>query len=201
MQWGTTLRNAWLDLIETTVGTSMKIRFLTGAMPANCAAAETGTLICEMTCPSNYFNAASGGAMEKTGTWSGTSVATGLIGYARFLNNAGSVVHGQATTSQALSLTTSASSAANSNVLTFTSTTGVYVGYGVYGVGIETGSTVLAVTSTTVTMSMASTAGVGSAARITFGDITGDTFINVVDITSVGQAIVFDEFSIVAPGA
>ncbi len=201
MQWGTTLRNAWLDLIETTIGTSMKIRMLTGDMPANCAAAETGTLICEITCPSSYFDPASGGIMAKSGSWSGTAVATGVIGYARFLNNAGSVVHSQAVVSQAISLTTSSSTAANSITLNFTDTAGVDVGAAVRGTGIQPGTTVLAITPTTVTISIASTAGVSSGARITFGDTSGDTFLNVVEITSIGQPIVVDEFSIIAPGA
>ncbi len=201
MQWGTTLRNAWLDLIETTIGTSMKIRLLTGDAPANCAASETGTLICQITCPSNYFNPASGGIMAKTGSWTGTASATGVIGYARFLDSAGSVVHGQAVVSKAISLLTSASTPANSITLTFTDTAGVDVGAAVRGTGIQPGTTVLAITSTTVTISIASTGGVSSGARITFGDTSGDTFLNVIDITSIGQPIVVDEFSMIAPGA
>ena len=201
MQWGTTLRNAWLDLIETTIGPGMKIRLLTGDAPANCAATETGTLICEITCPSNYFDAAVNGIMAKTGTWSGTASAIGVIGYARFLNNDGSVVHGQAVMSQAVSLLTSAATPANSITLTFASTAGVDVGAAVRGTGIQPGTTVLAVAPTTVTISIASTGGVASGARITFGDTSGDTYLNVIDITAVGQPIVFDEFSMIAPGA
>lgn len=201
MQWGNTLRNGWLDYIEATIGTAMKIRLLTGSAPANCAASETGTLICQITCPSNYFDAAVNGVMAKTGTWTGTASAIGVIGYARFLNNAGTVVHGQADVSKAMALLTSALTAANSNILNFSSTSGVIVGDSVRGTGISTGSTVLAVAATTVTLSIASTAGVANGARITFGDTSGDTFLNVIDITSVGQAITVDEFSMVAPGA
>lgn len=201
MQWGTTLRNAWLSLIESTIGASMKIRLLTGDAPANCAAAETGTLICEISCPSNYFNDPAGGIMVKTGSWSGAASATGVIGYARFLDSAGSVVHCQAVVSQAVSLLTTASTAASNNTLTFSSTAGVDVGAAVRGPGVQAGATVLAVTSTTVTISIASIGGVSSGARITIGDTSGDTFLNVVDITSIGQAIVVDEFSIIAPGA
>ena len=200
MQWGTTLRNAWLDLIETTIGTGMKIRLLTGPAPATCASAETGTLICQITCPSDYFEAAANGLKAKAGTWSGTAVATGVIGYVRFLNSAGTVVHGQGVVSQAMSLVTSSATLANSNTLNFSSTTGVLVGAAVRGVGVAVGSTVLAVTATTVVISLASTAGVSSGARITFGDTSGDTALNVIDITAIGQSIVFDEFSILAPG-
>lgn len=201
MQWETTLRNTWLSAIPTAVGTAMKIRLLTGPMPANCAASETGTLICQITCPSTYFGTPSGGIMAKTGTWSGTASAVGVISYARFLNNAGSTVFNQSEVSKAMSLLTSALTAVNGIILNFASTAGVEVGEGVRGTGIESGTVVLALTSTTVTISKASTAGVANGARITFGDTTGDTFLNVIDITSVGQSIIVDEFSIIAPGA
>ena len=200
MQWGTTVRNAICDVIESTIGTSMKIRLLTGDMPANPAATETGTLICEISCPSDYFAAASGGVKAKSGTWSGTSVATGIIGYARFMNSAGSTCHAQALVSKATALVTSASTPNNSVTLTFTSTTGVEVGDSVRGIGILEGATVLALTSTLVGLSMACPSGVASGARITFGDTSGDTLLNAIDITTVGFTITADEFSLVAPG-
>jgi hypothetical protein len=66
-------------------------------------------------------------------------------------------------------LTTSALTAAAGAVLNFTATTGVAVGMRISGTGIESGAVVTGVTSTTVTMSIASSAGVASAAAITFG--------------------------------
>jgi hypothetical protein len=201
MGWGDTLRNAWLQKIPDTIGTAMKIRLLTGAVPANCAATETGTLICEISCPSTYFDTPASGQMAKVGAWAGTSSAIGVIGYARLLNSAGTVVHGQALVSKAMSILTSSLTAVNGIILNFSSTSGVTVGDQVRGTGIETGTIVLALTSTTVTISRASTAGVASGARITFGDTSGDTFLNVTDITSIGQAISVDEFTIIAPGA
>lgn len=201
MQWKESLRNTWLSDIPAAIGTAMKVRLLTGAMPANITDAETGTLICEITCPSTYFGTPSGGMMAKTGTWSGAAVATGVISYARFLDNAKTAVFNQSEVTKAMSLVTSALTAVNGVILNFASTTGLEVGEGVRGTGIETGTVVLAITSTTVTISKASTAGVASGARIIFGDTSGDTFLNVVDITSIGQSIIVDEFTIIAPGA
>jgi hypothetical protein len=201
MQWETTLRNDWLSQIVTRIGSAMKIRLLTGARPANCAAAETGTLICQITCPSTYFLTPSGGIMVKTGSWAGTAAAVGVISYARFLDNAATTVYNQAEVTKAMSLLTTASTAATLSVLTFASTAGIELGEGVRGTGVEPGTVVLALTATTVTMSRATVTGIASGARITFGDTSGDTFLNVVDITSIGQSIIVDEFSIIAPGA
>jgi hypothetical protein len=41
-------RNALLDAIETTIGTGAVLRMMSGSMPANCAAAETGTLLAQI---------------------------------------------------------------------------------------------------------------------------------------------------------
>lgn len=62
IQFSTGVRNARLDAIETTIGTAPVMRILSGSMPANCAAAETGTIIAELTLPSDWMAAASGGA-------------------------------------------------------------------------------------------------------------------------------------------
>ena len=69
LQFSTPVRNAELDAIETVVGTSPVLRILSGAKPANCAASETGTILVEMTLPSDWMAAASGGSKAKSGTW------------------------------------------------------------------------------------------------------------------------------------
>lgn len=201
IQWDDATRNAMLDAIETSIGTSPKLRYYTGDVPANCAASATGTLIVEMTLPSDWAAAASGGSKAKSGTWSGTATGTGTLvaGYYRMLTSGGTVKE-QGTITQAVVLTTSASTAANSNTLTFTATTGVQVGQAVAGTGIPTGATVLALSSTTVTISLASTAGVSSSAAITFGDTTGDLTVNNTSITN-GQTVTVDTFTKTAPGA
>lgn len=99
LQFGDTLRNNRLDTFETTILTAPKLGIMSGSMPANCAAADSGTLLCEMALPSDYMNAASGGTKTKLGTWSGTGDAGAgagtNAGHFRIKNTAGSIVHCQ----------------------------------------------------------------------------------------------------------
>lgn len=96
LQYSDTLRNNQLDQKESTLGTSPKLRILTGSPPANVAAAETGTLLAELTLPSDHMAAASGGSKAKAGTWSGTaSAGAGATpGYFR-LTTSGGTAHVQ----------------------------------------------------------------------------------------------------------
>lgn len=97
MQFSVAVRNARLDAIETTTGTSAKLQLRTGAPPANCAATAIGTLICEIACPSDYLANATAGAKVKAGTWAGTAVAAGVVGHYRFVDSAGTTCHTQGT--------------------------------------------------------------------------------------------------------
>ena len=99
LQYSVTSNNNALDSRETTLGASPKLRFYTGAAPANCAAARTGTLLCEMTLPADWMNAASANSKTKQGVWSGTAVAGSAAtpGYACIMDNAGTTCHLQGT--------------------------------------------------------------------------------------------------------
>lgn len=98
VQESTTVRNAKLDVIESTIGTSPILRFLSGSPPANCAAAETGTALANMALPSDWMAAASGGSKALSGTWQDTSAdATGTLGYWRIYDSGGSTCHMQGT--------------------------------------------------------------------------------------------------------
>ena len=97
MQYSVSVNNGRLDAIETVTGASPKLRFLSGALPANCTAAETGTLLAEQNLPADWMAAAAAGVKSKLGTWSGTGVAAGVIGYFRITNTAGTVAHIQGT--------------------------------------------------------------------------------------------------------
>jgi hypothetical protein len=90
-------RNAQLDAVETTIGTAPKLQIRTGSVPANCAAASTGTLLVEITLPSDWQSAASSGSKTKLGTWTNTAVATGTAAHYRLLDNAGTTCHEQGT--------------------------------------------------------------------------------------------------------
>lgn len=97
LQLSVAVRNARLDAIETTAGTSAKLRILTGAAPADCATAQAGTLLCEIALPSDYLAAASTGSKAKSGTWSGTGAAAGSAAHFRVVDSAGTTCHLQGT--------------------------------------------------------------------------------------------------------
>jgi hypothetical protein len=70
-------RNARLDAIETEVGTTPVLKLRTGAQPANCAAADSGTVLMSETCPSDWMAAASSGSKALAGTWQATATGGG----------------------------------------------------------------------------------------------------------------------------
>ena len=97
VQLGTTVRNARLDAIETTVGTAAKLYIRTGAAPADCATADSGSLLATIDCPSDWLAAASGGAKAKSGTWSVAASGTGTAAHFRIKDSGGTTCHMQGT--------------------------------------------------------------------------------------------------------
>lgn len=90
IQLSTAVRNAKNDALEATIGTSPKLRGYTGSMPANPAAAATGTQLWEMTLPSDWLSASSSGAKSLLGTWQDSAAdAAGNAGYFRIYDSAG----------------------------------------------------------------------------------------------------------------
>ena len=73
IQYSVAVNNARLDAVESTTGTAPKLRIFSGSQPANCAAADSGTLLCEITLPSDWMNAAASASKTLLGTWSGTA--------------------------------------------------------------------------------------------------------------------------------
>lgn len=93
-----TVRNAKLNVVESTIDVAPILRIYTGTKPANTAAAATGTLLVEMTLPSDWMGAASSGQKAKAGTWQDASAnATGDAGYFRIYDSAGTTCHIQGT--------------------------------------------------------------------------------------------------------
>lgn len=178
VQYSVAVRNAQLDATESIPGTSARLRKYTGALPANCAAAATGTLLVDMSLPVDWMNAAAAGFKTLLGSWTATGAAVpgaGVASYYRIWDSTVTTCHEQASVFMAVPLNTNALTAANSNILNFAATTGVVVGMNASGTGIPAGATVLATTGTTITLSVASVAGVANATAITFnGDITLD---------------------------
>lgn len=98
LQYSTAVRNARLDAVETTIGTSPILRIRTGAAPANCAAADTGTVLATMTLPADWMAAASAGSKASIGTWQDPSAdAAGTAGHVRFYDSTGTTCHIQGT--------------------------------------------------------------------------------------------------------
>lgn len=98
LQYSTTLRNAQLDQVETTISTAPILRILSGSPPADCATAQSGTVLAELTLPSDWMAAASGGSKAKSGTWQDSSAnATGTAGYFRILDSSATTCHMQGT--------------------------------------------------------------------------------------------------------
>jgi hypothetical protein len=99
LQFSVEVRNAMLDAVETTTGTSAKLRMYTGTPPANTAAAATGTLLVDMTLPSDWLAAAASGTKALSGTWQTTASggAPSNAGYYRIWNNGVTTCHEQGT--------------------------------------------------------------------------------------------------------
>ena len=98
IQFSTAVRDARLDAVETTCGTSAVMRIFSGSPPANCAAADSGTVLATVNLPSDWMAAASGGSKAKSGTWEDLSAdATGTAGHFRVYNNGVTTCHIQGT--------------------------------------------------------------------------------------------------------
>ena len=90
IQLSTRVRNAKLDAMETTIGTAPLLRIYSGSMPATPATAPSGTLLAEMTLPSDWMAAAAAGAKAMAGTWQdGSANAAGTAGYYRIYDSPG----------------------------------------------------------------------------------------------------------------
>lgn len=98
LQYSTTVRNAKLDAVETAIGTSAILKIRTGSAPANCAAADTGTVLATLSLPSDWMAAASSGTKAKNGTWQDSSAdATGTAAHFRVYDSGGTTCHIQGT--------------------------------------------------------------------------------------------------------
>jgi len=89
IQLAVSTRNTRLDDLETDLGTSPIFRIRTGSQPANCAAADSGSVLAELTLPSDWLAAASSGTKAKSGTWSATATGTGTAAHFRIYTSGG----------------------------------------------------------------------------------------------------------------
>lgn len=100
MQFSVELRNARADAIESVAGASAVLKIRTGAAPANCAAADSGTVLATLNLPADWMAAASGGAKAMSGTWQDASAdASGIAAHWRLYKTDGTTCVAQGTVS------------------------------------------------------------------------------------------------------
>lgn len=98
LQLSVTLRNAGLDAYETATGTSAVLKIRTGSPPADCATADSGTVLATMSLPSDWMAAASSGSKALSGTWQDTNAdASGTAAHFRIYASDGTTCHWQGT--------------------------------------------------------------------------------------------------------
>ena len=98
MQFSVAVQNARLASIEPTIGAGPILKIRTGAAPANCAAADTGTVLAIVTLPSDWMDVPSGGSVTKLGTWTDASADnTGTAAHFRIYDSTGTTCHCQGT--------------------------------------------------------------------------------------------------------
>lgn len=98
LQLSVAVQNARLDAIESAIGTDAVLKIRTGAAPADCAAADSGTVLATLSLPTDYMAAASSGSKAKSGTWEDTSAdATGTAAHFRLYASDGTTCHMQGT--------------------------------------------------------------------------------------------------------
>lgn len=98
LQLSTSIRNAILDAIESTIGTDAVLKIRTGAPPTNVSDADSGTVLASLTLPTDWMAAASSGSKAMSGTWEDASAdATGDAGHFRIYESDGTTQHIQGT--------------------------------------------------------------------------------------------------------
>lgn len=92
------VRNARLDAWETAIGASAIMKIRSGAPPANCAAADSGTVLATINLPADWMAAASGGTKAMSGSWADASADNaGTAGHYRIYASDGVTCHDQGT--------------------------------------------------------------------------------------------------------
>ena len=195
-QYSVAARTSQMSQLNTTIGINAQIIFYSGAVPANVGTAPTGVLLVQFAGNAAGFGTATSGVLTAAAVAGANAAAAGVAGYYR-INTTTGVAQSQGTVFQTTPLTTSAATAANSNVLNFAATTGVVVGMTATGTGVPTGVVVIAVATTTVTLNTVSTPGIAGATTITFG---GDMNLTNTNIAAA-QACTFTSLTITASGA
>jgi hypothetical protein len=97
VQLSVLVRNARLDAIEAQIGTSAKIKIFSGAVPADCAAADPSGLLVTMPLPVDWMNAAGSGQKTLLGSWSVAATNPGVAASFRLYATDGTTCGAQGT--------------------------------------------------------------------------------------------------------
>jgi hypothetical protein len=101
LQLSVAARNGRLDAIETEAGTDAILKIRTGAAPADCAGADSGTVLATLNLPSDWMAAASAGSKAKSGTWQDAAAdAAGTAAHFRIYKSNGTTCVIQGTVGQ-----------------------------------------------------------------------------------------------------
>ena len=183
VQLSVAARNALLDAIEVELGASPILKIRTGAVPATCATADSGTVLATCSLPADSMAAAGSGAKAKSGTWEDTSAdAAGFARHFRIYKSDGVTCVLQGICAQNWAASTA------------------------YAVGQQVVNGGLAYVCTTAGTSAASGGPTGTGSGITDGSCVRD-YVGVNDMVldntnfSAGQAFSVTTFSLTAPGA
>ena len=121
IQYSTTVNAAKLDAIESTISTAPTLIVYSGAVPANCAAADPAGTLVSMTLPSDWMAAASGASKGIAGSWTGTASGTGTPASFRVKQGATCHIQGSAGVGSGdLNLNGSITSGQTVNITAFT---------------------------------------------------------------------------------
>jgi hypothetical protein len=96
LQLSVAARNARLDAIETAIGVSAVLKIRTGAQPASCATADSGTVLATCSLPSDWMSNAASGSKALSGSWSDNAAdAGGTAAHFRIYASDGTTCHMQ----------------------------------------------------------------------------------------------------------
>jgi hypothetical protein len=124
LQEGVLLRNAKLNAINSLLGATATLKIFSGAVPANCAAADPSGLLLTINLPATPFGSASGGSIALSGTWTTSTTTAGTAQSFRIYDSSGNCqFQGNVTTDLVLN-NTSIGTNQTTTVTTFTLTAG-----------------------------------------------------------------------------
>lgn len=96
LQLSIAVRDAMNNALETTIGASAVLKIRTGAQPATCATADSGSVLATMSLPADWMSNSASGVKALLGTWQDLLAdATGTAGHFRLYASDGTTCGAQ----------------------------------------------------------------------------------------------------------